>query len=161
VKFVLSNRLREMMALQIMYLVGYNHNRSLPPWNLDQFVEFLGLPGEPIHRMIKLLVDAGYLVEIINDDTPVYLPLHAIETMRLADIIRAVRRASESRILSRSQLVSVAAVDTVMEEIEAAGGKVLGERTLKDLVESGGDIPDMNAGSSRAQALSEQSDCAV
>jgi membrane protein len=161
VKFVLSNRLREMMALQIMYLVGYNHNRSLPPWNLDQFVEFLGLPGEPIHRMIKLLVDAGYLVEIINDDTPVYLPLHAIETMRLADIIRAVRRASESRILSRSQLVSVAAVDAVMEEIEAAGGKVLGERTLKDLVESGGDIPDMNAGSSRAQALSEQSDCAV
>ena len=111
--------------------------------------------------MIKLLVDAGYLVEIINDDTPVYLPLHAIETMRLADIIRAVRRSSESRILSRSQLVSVAAVDAVMEEIEAAGGKVLGERTLKDLVESGGDIPDMNAGSSRAQALSEQSDCAV
>ena len=161
VKFVLSNRLREMMALQIMYLVGYNHNRSLPPWNLDQFVEFLGLPGEPIHRMIKVLVDAGYLIEIINDDTPVYLPLHAIETMRLADIIRAVRRSSESRILSRSQLVSVAAVDAVMDEIEAAGGKVLGERTVKDLVESGGDIPDTNAGSSRAPALSEQSDCAV
>ena len=150
VKFVLSNRLREMMALQLMYLVGYNHNHGLPPWTLEQFVEFLGLPGEPTHRMIKVLVDAGYLVEIINDDIPVYLPMHAIETMRLADVIRDIRRASESRILSRSQLVAVPAVDAVMEEVNAASEAVLGERTVKDLVESGGVLPDMTAGSRRA-----------
>ena len=150
VKFILSNRLREMMALQIMYLVGYNHNHGLPPWNLDQFVEFLGLPGEPVHRMIKVLVDAGYMIEIINDDAPVYLPLHAIETMRLADMISAIRRASESRILSISQLVSVAAVDAVMDQIDTASKAALGDRTVKDLVESGGDLPDMNASSHRA-----------
>jgi membrane protein len=145
VKFILSNRLREMMALQIMYLVGYNHNHSLPPWSLDQFVEFLGLPGEPIHRMIRVLVEAGYLVEIINDDVPVYLPLHAIETMRLTDMIGAIRRASESRVLSRSQLVSIPAVDGVMDQIDTASKAALGERTVKDMVESGGDPPDMNA----------------
>ena len=150
VRFILSNRLREMLALQIMYLVGYNHNHSLPPWTLDQFVEFLGLPGEPTHRMVKVLVDAGYLIEIINDDVPVYLPVHAIETMRLTDMISAIRRASESRILSRSQLVSVPAVDAVMDQIDTASKAALGERTLKDLVESGGDLPDMNASSYRA-----------
>jgi membrane protein len=146
VRFVLSNRLREMMVLQILYLVGYNHKHSLPPWTLDRLVEYLGLPGEPIHRMIKVLVEAGYLIEIIEGDAPVYLPLHAIETMRLVDVIRDVRRASESRLLGRSQLVSVAAVDAVMEEIEVAGSAALGERTVMDLVESGGNLPDIQAG---------------
>jgi DNA-binding IscR family transcriptional regulator len=134
------------MVLQILYLVGYNHKHSLPPWTLDRLVEYLGLPGEPIHRMIKVLVEAGYLIEIIEGDAPVYLPLHAIETMRLVDVIRDVRRASESRLLGRSQLVSVAAVDAVMEEIEVAGSAALGERTVMDLVESGGNLPDIQAG---------------
>jgi len=150
VKFILSNRLREMVVLQIMYLVGYNHSHSLPPWTLDQFAEYLGLPGEPTHRMVKVLVDAGYLAEIINDDVPVYLPLHAIETMRLTDIVKDIRRADESRILSRSQLVSIPAVETVMDRIEAAGNAALGERTVKDMVESGGDIPATSAGSNIA-----------
>jgi membrane protein len=144
VEFVLSNRLREMIALQIMYLVGYNHSHNLPAWTLDRVVESLGLPGEPTHRMINVLVGAGYLTEII-DDVPFYLPPHAIETMRLADIISDVRKANESRILSMSRLISVPAIDALMAEVDAAGKEVLGERTVKDLVESGGDLPDMNA----------------
>ena len=150
VKFVLSNRLREMLALQIMYLVGYNHTHNLPAWTLDRFVEFLGLPGEPTHRMINVLVGAGYLTEIIDDDVPFYLPPHAIETMRLADIISDIRKANESRVLSMSQLVSVPAIDALVAEVDAAGKAALGERTVKDLVESGGDIPDMNTGGSSA-----------
>ncbi len=149
VSFVLSNRLREMMGLQIMYLVGYNHSHNLPPWTLEQFVEFLGLPGEPIHRMVNVLVDAGYLIEIVSDDAPFYLPPHAIESMCLADIIRDIRKARESRILSWSRLISVPVVDAVMDEIDAACKAALGERTVKDLVESGGDLPGLDAGSVR------------
>jgi membrane protein len=148
VKFVLSNRLREMLALQIMCLVGYNHSHNRPAWQLDQFVEFLGLPGDPIHQVINLLVDAGYLTEIIDDDAQSYLPQHAIETIRLTDIISDIRKASESRVLSMSQLISVPAVDVVMDEIDAASKTALGERTVKDLVESDGDLPDMKSGSS-------------
>jgi membrane protein len=147
VKFVLSNRLREMIALQIMYLVGYHHKHGLPPWTLDQLAEFLGLPGEPIHGVIKVLVDAGYLIEIVNDEPPVYLPLYAIDTMRLNDILRDIRRASESRILSLSQLVSMPAVDAVVGEIDAACNETLGVRTVKDLVDSGAGFPDKRAGS--------------
>jgi len=148
-KFFLSNRVREMMALQLIYLVGYNHNNGLPPWTLEQFVEFLGLPGEPVHRMIRVLVDAGYLIEIIDDDAPVYLPVHAIETMRLTDLISDIRRAGESRILSKSRLVSVPAVNAVMEEVNSANEAALGDRTVKDLVESGGTLPDRKAESRR------------
>ena len=149
VKFVLSNRLREMLALQIMYLVGYNHSHNRPAWRLEQIVEFLGLPGEPTHKVVKVLVDAGYLTEIIDDDAPFYLPQHAIETIRLTDIISDVRKASESHVLGMYQLISVPAVDVVMDEIDAASKAALGERTVKDLVESDGDLPDMNYGSVR------------
>ena len=150
VRFVLSNRLREMMALQIMYLVGYNHTHNLPAWTLDRLVEFLGLPGEPTGKMINVLVKAGYLTEIIDDDAPFYLPPHAIETLLLADIISDTRKANESRILGVSQLVSVPAIDVLMGELDAASKATLGKRTVKDLVESGGNLPELETGGSHA-----------
>jgi membrane protein len=137
VRFALSNRLREHLALQIMYLVGTNHYFNKPPWNLDALIETLDLPGEPVHRAINILVDAGYLIEISGEDPPVYLPVHDIGTMRLADLLADVRRAGENRILSAEQLVSIEAVHQVMSDIGDLYRDTLGARTLKDLVLAG------------------------
>jgi len=145
VRFILSNRLQETLALQIMYLVGFNHYHNRPPWSLDQFIAFLGLPDEPVHRIIRILVDTGYLAEIVNVDTPVYLPLHAVETTRLVDVLRDVRSARESRILGEQQLGSIPAVGMVMEDLDTSRSAVLGERTLKDLVEHDTDLPDTDS----------------
>ena len=133
---VLSNRMREQLALQIMYLVGYHHFHGKPAWDLDRFAEYLDLPGEPVHRVITVLVDAGYLIEIINEDTPVYLPLHDIETIRLIDVVTDIRVARESRIISLQHLTAVKAVDEVMSELEASRQSTLGERNLRNLVET-------------------------
>ncbi|MCK5480286.1 MAG: YihY/virulence factor BrkB family protein, partial [Gammaproteobacteria bacterium] len=135
VRFVLSNRLREQLAFQLMYLVAYNHSHNRPPWNLDQFVEYLDIPGEPVHRMIKVLVDAGYLLEITNDDPPVYLPLHDIDTIRLVDLLTDIRAAGESRFLSLQQLTPVQAIDQLMFGLKGSCETALGERTLKSLVQ--------------------------
>jgi len=140
-RFALSNRLRETLALQIMYLVGFNHYHSRPPWSLEQFAAHLDLPGEPVHRVIRVLVDAGYLAEIINEETPVYLPLHAIETTRLVDVLRDVRSARESRILGARQLGSVPAVRQLMDELEVSNRTILGARTVKDLVMLDSQLP--------------------
>jgi membrane protein len=132
---VLSNRMREQLALQIMYLVGYNYFHDKPAWNLDRFVDYLDLPGEPVHRVIRVLVDTGYLIEIINEDTPVYLPLHDIETIRLVDVISDIRSARESRIVCMEKLTPVKAVDEVMSRLQASRQSTLGEQTLRSLVE--------------------------
>jgi membrane protein len=132
---VLSNRMREQLALQIMYLVGYNYFHGKPAWNLDRFVDYLDLPGEPVHRVIRVLVDTGYLIEIINEDTPVYLPLHDIETIRLVDVISDIRSARESRIVCMEKLTPVKAVDEVMSRLQASRQSTLGEQTLRSLVE--------------------------
>ena len=133
---VLSNRIREQLALQIMYLVGYNHFHDRPAWSLDRFIEYLDLPGEPVHRVIRVLVDAGYLVEITSDDALVYLPLHDVETIRLIDVITDVRTAGENRVVSAQHLKSLKAIDAVMAEMDSARNSALGERSLRSLVQT-------------------------
>ena len=134
VRFVLSSRLREQLALQLMYLVAYNHHHDRPPWNLDQFAEYLNIPGEPVHRMVRVLVDAGYLIEISDDDPPLYLPLHDIDTTRLVDLLKDIRVAGESRFLSMKQLTTVQPVEQLMSGLQVSSETALGERTLKSLV---------------------------
>ncbi len=142
VRFALSNRLREQLALQVMYLVGYNHYFNRPPWNFDALVERLDLPGEPVHRAIDVLIDAGYLIEVGGEDPPVYLPVHDIGTMHIADLLADIRKAGESRFLNVEQLEAIEAVDRVMSDIGDVCRDTLGTRTLKDLVLSGTPVPD-------------------
>jgi membrane protein len=134
VRFVLSSRLREQLAFQLMYLVAYNHHHNRLPWNLDEFSDYLNLPGEPVHRMVKVLVDAGYLLEINDDDPPIYLPLHDIDTIRLVDLLKDIRAAGESRFLSLQQLTPAQPVEQVMSGLQVSSETALGERTLKSLV---------------------------
>jgi membrane protein len=136
-QLVLSNRLRERLAVQIMYLVAcdFYHNRS--PWSLDALVEKLDLPRESVQRVISILVEYGYLREISWEDPPVYLPEHAIENMRLADMLADVRRAGENRYLNSQQLKPIQVADRVLLELEAVCRETTGNRTLKDLVLAG------------------------
>lgn len=136
VKFVLSNRLREHMALQIMYLVGYNHYYNMPPWNLDGLTARLGLPDEPVRRVIAIMTNGGYLVETGTEEPPIYLPVHDISTIRLADILTSARAAGEDRFLNDAQLPAIEAVDQLAADLNAAYLNVPGNRTLKDLVKS-------------------------
>ena len=133
---VLSNRMREQLALQLMYLVGYNHFHGKTAWSLDQLSEYLDLPGEPVHRVIRMLVDGGFLIEIASDDSLVYLPLHDVETIRLVDVINNVRTAQENQAVSLQHLTPLKAVDAVMAEMNSSRSSVMGEQTLRKLVES-------------------------
>ena len=145
---VLSNRMREQLALQVMFLVGYNYFHGKAAWTLDRFVDYLDLPGEPLQRTLRTLVDTGYLIEIDNDSGPVYLPLHDIENIRIIDVITDVRSARESRVLSLQQLTPVRAVEQLMSELNAVQQSALGERTLRSMVlavdeelEAGSQVP--------------------
>lgn len=142
VRFVISNRLRERLALQLMYLIGYNHYHNLPPWDVGGLVARLDMPGQPVQRVLAALVEAGYLVEVPGEETPVYLPLHDIETMRLAQLLAAVRQSGESRFLNVRQLPGIAPVDGLVARLDEMTGRILEERTLKDLVAGAqGDTP--------------------
>ena len=135
VELELSNRLRERLALHLMVLIAEHHMLGRRPWTLEGLVEHIGLPVQPVHKVLRLLEDAGFLAETA-DDPPAYLPKRDIEHIRVADLLAAVRRAGENRFLSLRGITHIETVDHAMDAIEAAIEAALDDRSLKDLAQA-------------------------
>ena len=133
VELELSNRLRERLALHLMVLIADHHMHNRDPWTLEELVEHIGLPAQPVHKVLRLLEDAGFLSET-SDEPAAYLPRRDIETIRLVDLLAAVRCAGENRFLSSRGIAHIDSVDEVLDAVQRAVGASLGDRTLKDLV---------------------------
>jgi membrane protein len=151
VKLVLSNRLRERLGLQILYHVALHHYCNEKPWTLDDLIEHLQIPGEPVGRVLDLLIDGGYLVET-SEEPPTYLPRRDIGTMRLYEVIAGLRRAGESPFLRYEHLPELGPVEQVMEKMRISRDETLGELTMRDLV--GRESPPATAGDQRRDATS-------
>jgi len=135
VQLRLSNRLRERLALQIMFMVADHHLNRRDPWTLDDLVHDLVLPIQPIHHVLQLMVGAGFLSET-GDSPPAYLPRRDIETITLVELYEVVRSAGENRLLSLKTLPHQFEVEQAMEAVQRAVEVQLGSRTLKDLLQS-------------------------
>jgi len=102
---VLSNRMREQLALQLMYLVGYNHFHNRPAWSLDQLIEYLDLPGEPLHRVIRI-------------------SLQHLTRLKAVDAVMAGMDSSRIAALGEQTLRSM--VESVDDELEATQIRLMG-----------------------------------
>jgi len=136
VQLRLSNRLRERLALQIMFMVADHHLNQRDPWTSEDLVHDLELPMQPIHHVLQLMVDTGFLSET-SDSPPAYLPRRDIETITLAELYEVVRSAGENRLLCLKTLPHQVEVEQAMEAVQHAVEVQLGSRTLKDLVRGG------------------------
>ncbi|MFQ5643599.1 MAG: YhjD/YihY/BrkB family envelope integrity protein [Thiogranum sp.] len=134
VQLRLSNRLRERLALQIMFMVAEHHLKSRDPWTAEALVHHLALPVQPIHHVLQLMVKAGFLSETA-DEPPAYLPRRDIETITLAELYDVIRSAGENRLLSLQTLPHQAEVERIMIQVRDSVAAGLGTRTLKDLVD--------------------------
>ncbi len=133
VRFELSNRLRERLALQLMFMVAERHLNGGQPWTLEAFAQQLGLPMQPVNQVMGLMIDAGFVSET-NEEPPAYLPRRDIETITVADLLEVVRSAGESRLLTLKNLPHQEEVEYAMESVRRAVQEQLGAQTLKDLV---------------------------
>jgi len=136
VQLRLSNRLRERLALQIMFMVADRYLNQRDPWTSEDLVHYLALPMEPIHHVLKLMVDAGFLSKT-SDSPPAYLPRRDIETITLSELYEVVRSAGENRLLSLKTLPHQLEVEQAMEAVQRAVELQLKSRTLKNLVQNG------------------------
>jgi membrane protein len=136
VRLELSNRLKERLALTIMYRVGYNYYHQRPPWTLEALVDDLELPGGPVFHLLELLRQQG-LLEQTADDPPAYLPARAIETIEINGLLALVRRAEETRFLRDEGLLAVEPVDSVFGRAKEAVERALSGASLRDLVLAG------------------------
>jgi len=135
VQLSLSNRLRERLALQIMFLIADHHLNQRDPWTSGDLLHHLALPMQPVHHVLQLMVDAGFLSET-SDERPAYLPRRDIETITLAELYAVVRSAGENRLLTLKTLPHQFEVEQAMEAVQRAVEVQLGSQTLRDLVQN-------------------------
>lgn len=139
--FTLSHRLKEKLALLIMYLIGYNFYHNKQRWTLNSLVDRLELPHQQIQDFLIQLEDQKLITET-GDKEPSYLPARSIDTIKIREIIGAVRGGYKdiSLFLFEKENHSIPEIDEVTHKIDDAINSALGEDNLRDIIISKTDI---------------------
>lgn len=126
---VLGHRLKEQLALMVMFLIAANFYHNRRPWTFEALVQRLELPLEPLRQMLEALEAKGFIVPV-GSDPVTYLPAKAPDTLTLKEFISAVRRNGQETCF----VCSAPQVDRLWKRLDAVVGSALGNETLKDLV---------------------------
>lgn len=135
---VLSNYLKEKLALLLMYEIGRQFYRGQPPWQLEDLASHLRAPLESVERVVRVLESRGLLART-NAEPPTYLPAKPLDRVPVIDLIDAIRTGADDRDVSTRILRHEAPVERLSDDIEGAIRQALHGRTLRDLALSDGE----------------------
>ncbi len=128
-----GNRLKEKLALSIIYLIGLHHYENRKPWSLDDLVSYLRVPVELLVDIMEILKKRSFIAET-SDEPPLYLPLRDVDTIKLKDFLRSIRETEETVTPMEQQIPKIEEVEKVLSEIDRAMETALGERTVSSLL---------------------------
>jgi membrane protein len=132
----LSSRMRERLALSIMYLVA---SKFLDGEHMPSLLEFKRSLGAPMH-VLQTVLDALERQELIvqnGDDPPTYLPARDPSLVTVTQVLNTVRIAGEERLLSPDRLPAPQPVEEVLDSMQQAVESSIGDITLRDLTTQG------------------------
>ncbi|NND59221.1 MAG: YihY/virulence factor BrkB family protein [Gammaproteobacteria bacterium] len=132
-KIILTNRMRERLAMAVMYYVGDEFRNERPHWHVNSLAQHLGVPADSLAEIVNQL-EARKLLVVTEDD--ILLPGSDTECIKLVDIFDAVRRSQRDQLLVKT--ASLQRIDVVIEELENLVGEHLSQRSLRDLIEARG-----------------------
>jgi membrane protein len=129
----LANRGREEAALAVMYLVARTHRDGGKRWTTDDLARYLVVPTESLHFMFARLRRRGLIIDAAEGGL---LPARALTDIKLREIVSAVRDAEGhgNTLLPDDPMTDDLPIQQVLDEIETAYDKTLGDRTLSELV---------------------------
>jgi membrane protein len=130
---LLSNRIKEKLAVLIMFLVGDCYYNNRKPFTLNSLVDRLNLPFEPVQDVLTTLISHGFVLETF-DDPPSLIPAKDIETIKLKDLLSSVRIDEDVSCSVEERFLSMPKVDMVMMRIDGAVEEALGDETVKGLI---------------------------
>jgi len=130
----LTSRLRERLALSVMYLVGKSFVDGGRAWNLRDLAEKLEVPGSALTSVTASLEKAGLVLVTENEQL---VPGRALDQIGTHAILTAVRdeQQYESWLLARARTEPDA--DAIADAVEAAIRERTSGETLRDLVTRG------------------------
>jgi membrane protein len=130
----MTSRLRERLALSMMYLIGKSFIDGAPTWNLKALAERLEVPGSALSSISASLEKAGIIIATEREQL---VPGRALDQIGMHAILTAVRdeQQYESWLLARARTEPDA--DAVADAIEASIRERTSGETLRDLVTRG------------------------
>jgi membrane protein len=133
---VLSNRVKEKLALLIMALIARHFHEQQPAWTLEGLASRLNVPLTSVGTILTALTHRGLITEIAIDP-PCFLPARALETVTVLELLEAVRSSGEEAQLMADRLPHDPAVDGLIAQLDAATTRALGTQTLRELAGAG------------------------
>ncbi len=130
--FSLSSRMKEQVALMIMFLIGSHFHQNKPAWNLESLSERVGLPVTIVVDMVSMLERHG-LIAPSGEEPPVYRPAKDPEIILIGEILDVVRKSGDESIVVND---AVPEVDGVIRHMESALHQSVENMTLKSLIVS-------------------------
>lgn len=130
----LTSRLRERLALSVMFLVGKSFLEGKTPWDLKRLAERLEVPSSALYSVGQSLEKAGLLLVTEKEHL---VPGRALDQIGVHAILIAVRdeQQYESWLLARARTEPDA--DAIADSVEAAIRERTCDETLRDLVTRG------------------------
>ncbi|MCG8432934.1 MAG: YihY/virulence factor BrkB family protein [Gammaproteobacteria bacterium] len=130
-RLFINNRLREKLALLIMYLVGKSYSTKQELWTIDSLASVLRIPADALSLIMRRLEKHGLLLATENET---YIPGSDMDCIALKDILIAVRQPNTDEDYPDTDVQSQQPVEAVMQEVESAIDASLRAKTLKDLI---------------------------
>lgn len=128
-----SNEARERLAIMLMLLIGYNYYYNRGLWTLERLAQEFAVAPLALQTMLGTLERRGFIAQSA-DDPPAYYPARDIETIRLRELVEAVRHADDKESDGFGDRPERQLVDEVMQRISGSIADALADQTVKDLV---------------------------
>lgn len=129
----LSGRLREKIALLVMYRIGKNFHHSETPWTSSSLATELDISTEALSIVLNSLVHNN-LISLSCEEEVSYLPSQSLEHIRITSILSAVRSAEEGSALNLDNIKSEEVIDQLIDSVEESVFNNLNNLSLRDLV---------------------------
>jgi membrane protein len=127
-----SNRVKERMALGVCGLVARHFLDGREPWTAAALAAHLRVPRAPLEDLLQVL-ERNSLLAPTSADPPGYLPARDLASIRVVDVLAAVRSAHETHHVTAAWLPPEPSADEAMAAIEAGIEAAVGERSLREL----------------------------
>lgn len=126
-----TSRLRERLALSVMYLVGRAFETGERHWTVAGLSEQLAVPSIALGPIVDALVGAG-LLETTGKET--LMPGRDPAAIRLDAVLMAVREGNSGRAMTLRRALLAAPAEALCDRLEQKLRDELAPLTLRDLV---------------------------
>ena len=130
----LSARLREKIALLVMFRIGKSFHNNDQPWTLNSLSKEFDVAPESVELVIESLHNNNLITKSYDHNTVTYMPSYSLEHITIESILQAARVAEEAPGLTTDNLDYEDDVDALINNIDIAINNMLDNMSLRDLI---------------------------